>query len=152
MGYMEPISEYFSFHDLTIGEISRAFPLAQATGAAKTLTGWNGFALSLFQPNATGDHGIKVLANRHGTIVGLIVFAIDNDPLHGVVFEVTHLIAFDRMSAEALIEEAMRIAHERECATVRANVGIGDFWLSDFLRRHSFMPERQQLLRVVPPS
>lgn len=152
MRYMEQASQYFSFRDLTAGEIDQAFPLAQATGTASSLADWQTFALSLFQSRGSGERGIKALINRHGTIVGLIVFALGSDPRHGSVLEVTHLITCDRMSAEALVEEALRIARDRVCALVRADIGAGDLWLGDFLRRRFFTLERHQLTRALSAS
>jgi hypothetical protein len=53
------------------------------------------------------------------------------------------------MAAEALVEEALRIAADRDCALVRADIGAGDRWLSDFLRRRFFTLERHQLARTL---
>jgi len=149
---MEQAVPHFTFRDLKVDEIDQAFPLAQATGTAPSLSDWQTFALSLFHSHGNGERGIKALVNRHGTIVGLIVFAIGSDPRHGTVLEVTHLITCDRMSAEALVEEALRIARERKCTLMRADIGAGDLWLSDFLRRRFFTLERHQLARALSAS
>ena len=149
MRFMEQTIPHFTFRDLKVEEIDQAFPLAQATGTAPSLPDWQTFALSLFHPHGNGEHGIKALVNSHRTIVGLIVLVIGSDPRHGTVLEVTHLIACDRMSAEALVEEALRIARERECTLVRADVSVGDLWLGDFLRRRFFTLERHQLARAL---
>ena len=147
---MKQASQDFTVRDLAVREIDQAFPLAQATGTASTLAAWKTFALSLFRPDAGRERGLKALINRHGTIVGLIAFASGSDPRHGVVLEVIHLIACDRISAGALVEEALSIARDRGCTMVRADIGAGDLWLSDFLRRRFFTIERHQFARALP--
>lgn len=136
---------------MTASDLRQAFPLAQATGVAASLDEWLAFSDDTLRVDGGGTKGMRALVNQQGIIVGLIVFALAGDPRHGTVFEITHLIALNRVTAESLIQEGTRIAHGHDCSLVRTNVSVGDLWLGDLLRRRGFTLERHQLTRALEP-
>jgi hypothetical protein len=145
-------SEPHVFRDMTEIDLAQAFPLAQATGVAATLDGWLAFTGDLLRAKNRKRTGLRALVNDRGTIVGLIMFAFTGDPRHGTVLEITHILALNRVTAEALVEEGLRLAGASGCKLVRSDVSVGDLWLGDFLRRHGFTLEHHRLARALIPQ
>jgi len=145
-------TEQLIFRDVAGADVRQAFPLAQATGTAAALDDWLAFAMDAAGAKSEGRHGIRALVNDQGTFVGLMMFALTSDPRHGTVFEITHLLALNRITAEALIQEGLRLAEASGCRLVRTAVSVGDMWLGDFLRRRGFTLERHLLARALTPQ
>lgn len=144
-------TETLNFRDVVGADVRQAFPLAQATGTAAALDDWIAFATEATAAKSHRRHGIRALVNDQGTYVGLMMFTIANDPRHVAAFEITHLLALNRVTAEALLKEAVRLAEANGCALMRAAVSVGDMWLGDFLRRRGFTLERHLLACPVKP-